>query len=314
MEKKLFFEKLQTLRLKFLENKGRVKVLQGFTWLLFDKAIQIVVTLFITAWMARYFGVEKFGMWNYALAYIGILSAFSTLGLDTIVIRDIVKKPSHEYQILGSTFLIKITFAILSLVLSIVGIFYLSKDPQIRFMVSIMALSFLCRPFDIIEFYFQSKLHFQYIVLARNIAFLIVSAARIILIINKAPLIFFAWSFLCEVVFGAVLLIVFYKIKEGLFRKWSINQSVIVQLIKDGWPLFLSFTSSMLYLRCDQIMVGKMLDNQSLGLYSASLRIYEVPFMISCMLASAIFPKIVELYETNIELFARSSPSSDTFQ
>lgn len=289
---------------RFKIGDGSVKVFKNFTWLFFDKCIKSVVGLGVAAWLARYLGQEGFGVWNYALAFIAIVSAFSTLGLDTIFIRDVVRNSENKNQILGSAFFIKTVSSFVAFIVCIILIhFFQPHSSLIKLMVMIMAMSFLFQAFDVIDFYFKSQLQSRYVVFARNIPFLIISLTQVIFIINRAPLIIFAWLFLVESVFAAMLLLVFYKFKGGEISCWKVDKTTTVQLLKNGWPLFIAFISSMLYLKIDQIMIGQILDERSVGIFSAALKIYEIPFYFLVLLTASIFPKLVEVYEKNKELF-----------
>lgn len=286
--------------------RSAVKILENFVWLLFDKVVQTVIGLVVTAWLARYLSQEDFGRWNYALAFVAISGALSTLGLDTIFIRDIVKNAESKNRILGSTFFIKAVSSFLAFVGCIVVIYWIrpSGDP-IRWMACVMAASFLFQAFDVIEFYFKSQMQSKYVVYARNIPFLAVSLVQILLIINRAPLILFAWTFLLESFGAAILLMAFYRGKGGEFFRWEFDGRIARQLLKSGWPLFIAFISSMFYLKVDQIMIGQMLGERSVGVFSAALKIYEMPFAVLVLLTSVLFPKIVEIYEKDKELFFR---------
>jgi PST family polysaccharide transporter len=47
--------------------------------------------LVITLWIARYLGPEQFGMLNFAIAFIALFGAIAGLGLQGIVIRDVLR-------------------------------------------------------------------------------------------------------------------------------------------------------------------------------------------------------------------------------
>ena len=56
----------------------------------------MVVGLFVGVWIARYMGPEQFGIYNYALVFVAMFSALSNLGLDGIVVRNIVRDPAAQ--------------------------------------------------------------------------------------------------------------------------------------------------------------------------------------------------------------------------
>ena len=98
------------------------KFLKNISWLFFDKIIRIFGGLVVGIWVARYLGPNDFGVLNYALAYITFFMLFVKLGLDQIVIREIVKRPKLTNYLLGTAFGLKLIgsiVAILSVYLSL---------------------------------------------------------------------------------------------------------------------------------------------------------------------------------------------------
>ena len=80
------------------------KILYNVSWLSFDTIFRLGISLFVGVWFARYFGPVEFGIWSYILAIIAILSPLTNLGLEKIVVRNLVREPKKINQILGSTF------------------------------------------------------------------------------------------------------------------------------------------------------------------------------------------------------------------
>jgi PST family polysaccharide transporter len=49
----------------------------------------------------------------------------------------------------------------------------------------------------------------------------------------------------------------------------------------------------MLYMRIDQIMLGQMVGNETVGIYSAAVRITEVWYFIPMAIVASVFPSII---------------------
>jgi len=75
-------------------------------WLMFEKLLRMAVGLFVNVWIARYLGPENFGLLSYALAFAFLFLPLVTLGLDEIVVRNLVRDPArmkHWEQPLSSS-------------------------------------------------------------------------------------------------------------------------------------------------------------------------------------------------------------------
>jgi len=65
-------------------------------------------------------------------------------------------------------------------------------------------------------------------------------------------------------------------------------------LLVDSWPLLLSGMAIIIYMKIDQIMLGQMVGDQAVGIYSAAVRVSEVWYFIPMMIVASVFPVILE--------------------
>ena len=92
-------------KLKSLKNhQGFMKYFKNTSWLFAEKILRMVVGLFVGIWVARYLGPEQFGLFAYAQSFVGLFTAIATLGLDGIVVRELVKDESRKDELIGTAF------------------------------------------------------------------------------------------------------------------------------------------------------------------------------------------------------------------
>ena len=65
------------------------KIVSNLAWLLGDRIFRMSLSLVVGVWVARYLGPQDFGLYNYAIAIIGMFGSFANLGLNNLVIRDL---------------------------------------------------------------------------------------------------------------------------------------------------------------------------------------------------------------------------------
>jgi O-antigen/teichoic acid export membrane protein len=83
-------------------------VVNNIGWQFADNIVRMVVGLVVGIWVARYLGPEQFGLFSYALAFVTLFGTFATLGLDDIIVRDLVRSPDSRNSILGSACLLRL--------------------------------------------------------------------------------------------------------------------------------------------------------------------------------------------------------------
>jgi PST family polysaccharide transporter len=263
----------------------------------------MVVGLFVSVWVARYLGVEQFGLFSYATAFVALFSTLSTLGLPSLVIRTITHEPEKREQILGTTFWLQLFGGITALVLAVGTMSVLRQGDQLMLsLVSLLASASIFKAFETIDVWFQAQVQSKYAVLAKNTAFLTVTIVKVILINIQAPMLAFAGATLAEAILGALGLILAYRIQGYSLWLWRWSLSLAKMLLRESGSLILSGFTIMVYIRMDQLMLGEMLGDQAVGLYSSVVRITESWYFIPMALTSSVAPSIYkakkELHES----------------
>jgi PST family polysaccharide transporter len=274
---------------------GLQKVIGNAGWLFADKILRMGVALFVSVWVARYLGPAQFGLLNYAVAFVAMFSALATLGLDGITVREIVKAPERSDEILGSVFVMKLAGGMVTLLVTVCVISLLRYgDSHVRLLVGIVAAGTIFQSFDTIDFWFQSQVLSKYTVYARNTAFLLIAAVKVGLILNGASLMSFAVAAFAEIALAALGLIIVYRYNGYRLSAWHGSVSMCRKLLSDSWPLILGSISVVLYMKIDQVMLGDMLGNAEVGIYTAATRISEVWYFIPMAVVSSVFPAVME--------------------
>ncbi len=287
-------------------NEALKKILYNTSWLFADRIIRMGIGVIVIIWIARYLGPEQFGIYNYAIAFVALFTALSTLGLDHIVVREIVRQPDKKDEIVGSALLMRFLASVITVVLISLIIFLLRPDDALtRMMVIIIASAMIFQSFEVIDFWFQSQVQSKYTVIAKNAAFLFISGVHIGLILSEASLIAFAIARLGEMFLFAVGLVFLYRYSGSALRKLRFRLKQATHLLRDSWPLILSGIMVMLYMRIDQVMLGEMIGDTSVGIYSAAIRLTEVWFFIPTAILISVFPNIIETKKKDEGLYYR---------
>lgn len=282
------------IRARFEGRAGAQRIAANMVWLLADRIVRLGVGLLVSVWVARYLGPQLFGVYSYAIAFVGLFGFVSTLGLDSIVVRDIVHAPQDANEILGTAFSLKLIGAVVTLLAATsIGTLAQASDPVMPILIGLVAAGTLFQAFDVIDFWFQSQVRSKYTVYARNAAFLILSLIKVLLILLHAPLIAFACAALAEIVLGAIGLIAAYQLTGQTVRRWRTSLARARMLLSVSWPLMLSSIAVWVYMRIDQVMLGLLADTRALGVYSAAVRLSEVWYFIPIAIVSSVFPAVV---------------------
>ena len=259
--------------------------------------------LVVGVWVARYLGPEQFGTLNFAIAFVALFGSVTTLGLDGIVMREVLDAPDQANEILGTTLMLR-TFASILAVGSSIALLKLIQphDQRSLLLVSIYSLTLVFQAFDTIDSFFQSQVNSKITVWAKNGAFLLLAVIRVYLIHAKAPLWAFVAAMTGEIGLGGAGLIIGYRLTGGRIFSWRSSKRRATKLLHQGWPIIFSGLAIMVYMRLDMVMLKMMQGDFAVGLYAAATRVSEVWYFVPTAIVSSVSPSILRVKD-NPELF-----------
>ena len=301
---KIFVPKV--IWVKIEKNPELKKILANINWLFFDKAIQMLVAFFVGVWVIRYLGPERYGMLSYAVALVAFFGVIAKLGMDSIVIREFVKQPEKKEEIFGTTIVLKFFAGIVAFTLSLITVFFIkSGDTLIFWLTFIIALGFIFQISDVFDFWFQSQVKSRYPVYVRNVVNIVSGVIKIVLILMGASLVAFAWVlfFSSAMTFFGMVAVFIYSNKK--IPKLRINWRIGKEILCDSWPLILSGIAVTIYMKIDQIMIGNMLGNKQLGVYSAAVSLSEMWYFVPVAIAGSVFPAIIYSKKISEKLYLK---------
>lgn len=280
------------------------RVLKNTSWLFADRILRLGVGLVVGIWIARYLGPQQYGLLSYAVAFVALFSTLATLGLDSVVVRDLVRDPQDEPELLGTTFALKLAGGALVMAVTLPAILLLRPgEPLVACLVALSAAGTVFQAFDTIDFWFQAKILSKFTVYAKTGAFLVATAAKVWLILAKAPLVAFAAIGLAEIALGSLGLVVTYKLAGQAIRRWRVSWPRAKAVLSESWPLMLSGFAIVIYMKIDQLMLGSMLGDEAVGVYSAATRISEAWYFVPTAIVSSVFPALVSIRQTDERLY-----------
>ena len=294
----------QSFRSKLYDRHNLQALIGNSGWLAADKIIRGGGGLVLAAWIARYLGPDSFGQLSFAIAFVALFSAIATLGLDAIVVRDLVRNPENKDEILGSVFQLKLIGGCLAFFLVLTAIWMIRpSDSRAQWLIGIIAAGMMFQAFDVADLWFQSQVRSRATVLARNIAFLVLAGIKVGLILTGASVMAFAWAATAEIMIGAVGLIMAFEVTGQLWRNLRPRLSRTLSLIAESWPQLLAGIAMVVYSRIDQVMLAQMMGDRDVGLYSAAIRLSEVWNVIPAIIVSTVMPSITKYRSRSMDLY-----------
>jgi PST family polysaccharide transporter len=259
-------------------------------WLVGDKLLRLFIGLFITAWVARYLGPEQYGKLAYVITFLAIFQAFSLLGLDSIVVRNIAQSPTDANQILGTTLRVRLVAATLSFVVACTSIYFIyPKKIEFQLLVFLVGFGIIFQTADIVDLWFQSQSQSRRTVITKAISYAIAAAVKVVLIFQSAPLWLFAAAIGGETALSAIGLYISYK-KYPVIKSWVWDSSLAKKMLRESFPLLISGISIIIYMKSSQLIINERLGSTAVGIYATAQMLSELWYFLPLTLAISVAP------------------------
>jgi len=270
------------------------KYFENVSWLIFEKGFTLAVGMVVGIYVARYLQPESFGLLNYAISFVSIFSAFSTLGIDQIIVRELAKHIDAQNDLLGTGFVLKMIGSGTLLVLMFIILVFMEHNSFTNTLIMIIAFGEFFKAFEVVNYFFQAQVMSKYVVQVQLGINLFVSALKLTLVFSNAPLIWFAIVIVIGSLLNAIGFIYAYHKRHGTIRNWKFRKVLAFKLLSESWPIALYGLALHTQARIDQVMLGKMLNTAEVGQYSVALKFIEIFGFMPMVLMSTFSPAITK--------------------
>jgi O-antigen/teichoic acid export membrane protein len=280
--------KLRTLK----NHRGFRLYAANTSWMMAEQMLRIISGLLVGIWVARYLGPEQFGLFSYVLAFTAIFGGIAKLGLDGILVRNLITQPELKDTWLGTAFWLKVVgaFLVISMIALIVP--FTSNDATTNFYIFIISTGLLFQSFEVVEFYFQSQVLAKIVSICKMSQLALSSAIKVYLVLRQAELVWFVLI----TAFDSLSLAVSYSIayrnrkNQNFYKYFDLN--IAKKLLTDSWPLIFSGIALMVQARIDQVMIKEFRGAVEVGYYSVAMRLIEAIAFVPMLLKNSLFPAI----------------------
>ena len=286
-------------------NKTSFKI--NLSWLIFDKFFRATINILLSIILARSLGPESFGILNYLLAFLFLFTSLSSLGMNPILVNQIIKnKDRNNHITIMNAYYFRFIFSLFNYLIFIFLINILNKNQIYLNYSLIIGIGIIFKSCEVFFSYFEAKSLSKYIVISQLVG-LISSAIIVFYVINKnLDYIYIYYALILDIILVFILINTFYYLKISTFFI-RINLLVLKNIILKSFPVLISSLSIILYMRIDQIMINAIVDEYNLGVYSVSVRYIEIFHFIPKIIMISLLPILLLSKKYNLDLLKLNS-------
>lgn len=271
----------------------KIKVVKNAAWLVGIQVLRAVISLVISILTARYLGPSDFGLINYAASIVAFVTPVMYLGLNGVLVQELVLTPEKEGEILGTA----ITLSFISSFFCIGGVvaFTLIANAGETVTIIVCALYSVLLIFqsvEIIIYWFQAKLLSKLSSIASFVAYFIVSLYKVFLLVTGKGVYWFAVSNAIDYLLLAIFLFIIYKKQGG--GRLSFSSERAKNMLRKSKYYILSNIMITVFAQTDRIMLKLMIDDAATGYYSAAATCAGMTGFVFTAIIDSLRPYIFE--------------------
>lgn len=249
-------------------NKNRV--VKNASWIIGIQIVKSLLGLVISMLTARFLGPSNFGLINYAASIVAFVTPIMYLGLNGVLVQEIVNTPEKEGEILGTS----VTMTFLSSLLCVIGVisFAAAVNRGERETVIVCALYstlLIFQSLELLNYWFQAKLLSKYASGVALFAYAVISGYKIYLLAAHKSIYWFALSNALDYMIIVIGLFIVYKRLGG--GRLRFNLSTARLLWGKSRYYIVSNMMIAIFAQTDRIMLKLMINDAAMGYYSAAV-------------------------------------------
>lgn len=284
---------LNSLKSLLFRNEGaKQTIVKNIFWLSFSQVASRLIRAAIIIYSARILGAAEYGVFSYALGLAGFFTIFADIGINSILTREVAKKPDKEKEYFATAFVMKAVLLIGTALLVLFVAPHFSKIENALPLFPLVALLVIFDNFRDFSFSFfraKEKMELEaFIFIGMNIAITIFGFVILSFIkTSMAIMIAYVGSAGVAAISTAIIL------RRELF---GVMKNFVMKLVREigsaALPIALLGVFGAFMLNTDMIMLGWWRTAEEIGYYSSAQKIVQVLYTLPAILASGIFPAL----------------------
>lgn len=279
-------------------------ILKNTFWLSSSDIVGRLFKAAIVIYAARVLGAAGFGTFSYVMGLASLLTAFSDLGMSSIVVREGAKNPQLRARYFSTALGLTSLLALASALIIIFGAPLVTKIPISHALVVMVAMVFV---FDIIRglvgsaiFRAQEKMEGEALVTIVT-QLVIVGAGFYLLTTFRSPE-GFALAYAVGSATG--LLLALYLVR-GYIRQFiaRFERALIKPILSASIPMSLATILGVIMINTDIVLLGWLTDATQVGFFAAAQRPITLLYAIPSLIAASIFPALARFAERDQNRF-----------
>lgn len=285
-------------------------IFKNMSWLLVSQIIASICGFVWTVLMARYLGVNNYGILGFAVSITGILGVIDDLGINFYIIRKISVDNKSAPKYLGNSLPLKIIFATIKFILTFI-ILILLKTEEFTILITLL---------------FSFEMTIKGYINSLNGAFQAFEDTKFqgigITLMNTTTLIFILISIYADLgLWGVSISYIIANLITFIYSYHVLNKHITKPKFELDWdfckritlfslPFAISGMLYIIYYSIDMVMLSKLVGDYANGIYNATYKLIAVLNLFYSVYTAVIFPVMSKFFQNDKKLLVISYEKS----
>ncbi|MBE6500727.1 MAG: flippase [Methanobrevibacter thaueri] len=285
-------------------------IFKNMSWLLVSQIIASVCGFIWTILMARYLGVERYGIFGFATSFTAILVILVDLGISTHIVRHIATDYDSAPKYIGNAIPLKVIFAIGCTIITLITLIIMNVDELIIKVTLLFTLEMIIKSYiSLFNGSFQAFEEGKYQGIGNTILHLILLIFILIAIFTDLGLYGIAISYILAntIAFAYEYIMLTKHITKP---KYELDMEFCKKITLLSIPFAVTGLLYTVYYSIDIVMLTNMVGSYATGIYNATYKLISVLTLFYSVYTSVIFPVMSKYYKNDESLLLTSFEKS----
>lgn len=285
-------------------------IFKNMSWLMISQIIASICGFIWTILIARYLGVNDYGVLGFAISLTGILGFTMDWGISTHIVRHISTDYDSAPKYLGNAIPLKSLFTCGTIILTLIVLILMKSDELTITVTLLFSIEMIIKSFmGLLHGSFQAFEEGKYQGIANTILNTILLIFILIAIFTDLGIYGIAISYILA---NAIALIYsYYALGKNITKpKFEFDKSFCRKITIASIPFAVTGLLYSVYYSIDIVMLTNLIGNYATGVYNATYKLISVLTLFYSVYTAVIFPVMSRFYKNDEKLLLISFEKS----
>jgi len=282
------------------------RIAKNSLFLLITQLTNSIIGIFLVIYIARHFGPDNFGNYSFIISLTGLYYILSDFGISSLVIREVAKNRKNVKDYIGNGLILKIPLTIFMFSVIIISNNFMMYENDVKLGIYLGAVIVSFNSFYVFInsiFHAFEKMEYSAIIMIVEKA-LLITAVTFIIYHDYGFVELLLLSALISCVKFVISLIIYTFAFKSLSLKYDF--SFLKSLLIDSIPFGLNIILAIIYFNIDIVMIGLIQNSESVGIYTAAVKIIVGIMIIPDVFSRSLLPVMSRYFQESLEKFNKS--------